>query len=137
MAWVAVVLVLFAATVLRERPARFSSGAVVAGMVAAFALVVANPGEMAARSNLDRASDGVQAADADYLARLGADAVPTIVERLDELPAEARCELGRSLLSRWGSEGDEVARADDDWRDWNAARGTARRAVRSSEAESA
>lgn len=133
MAWVAAVLVLFAATVLRERPRRFSSGAVIAGILTAFALVVVNPGAMAARSNLDRAAEGVREADVDYLARLGADAVPAILERIDELPPEARCELGRTLSSRWADE--NRARADRDWRTWNAARAAARRAVRASAAE--
>lgn len=133
MAWVAAVLVLFAVTVLRERPGRFSSGAVIAGIITAFALVMGNPGEVATRSNLDRAAAGVREADAAYLARLGADAVPTLLERIDELPAEARCELGRTLLSRWADE-PERARDDRDWRTWNAARAAARRAVRASEA---
>lgn len=133
MAWVAAVLVLFAATVLRERPHRFSSGAMIAGILTAFALVVLDPAEVAARSNLDRAAAGGEA-DVAFLARLGADAVPTLVERIDELPPEARCELKRTLLSRWADD-TERARDDGDWRSWNAARAAARRAVRGSEAE--
>lgn len=134
MAWVAAVLVLFAATVLRERPDRFSSGAVVAGIVAAFALVMVNPGQMAARSNLDRTVASAGDADVAYLARLGADAVPIIVERIHELTPEAGCALGQTLLSRWADESDD-ARDDRDWRSWNAARAAARRAVGGSEAE--
>ncbi len=129
MAWLAVVFVLFAATALRERPSRFSSAAVVAGIVAAFALVAIDPGERAARSNLDRAAEDVRAADVSYLIGLGADAVPVLVSRLDELPAKGRCRVADELLGRWtDSDGSEAE--PDDWRSWNAARTAARDAVR-------
>lgn len=134
MAWVAVVLVLFAATVLRDRPRPFSSGAVIAGILTAFALVIVNPAQVAARSNLDRAATGVREADPDFLARLGADAVPTLLERIHELPPEARCVLAGHLASRWIEERDGT-RADRDWRTWNAARAAAHHAVRASEAD--
>lgn len=134
MAWVAAVLVLFAGTVLRERRLPFSSGAVIAGIVTAFALVIIDPGEVAARSNLDRAAAGVREPDVAYLSRLGADAVPTIVERFAELPPEAGCALGQSLLSRWLDEGGRPA-DDSDWRTWNAAEAKARRAVQASQQE--
>lgn len=132
MAWVAAVLVLFAATVLRDRPGRFASGAAVAGIVTVFALVLVNPARVSAASNLDRAAAGVRAADVAYLTGLGADAVPTILGRIETLPPDARCKLSRALLSRWSSEQD---RGDEgrDWRVWNAARAAARRAVQASE----
>ena len=135
MAWVAAVLLLFAATVLRERPLRFASGSVLAGMVAAFALVALNPAGLAARSNLDRAAEGVQEADVAYLTRLGADAVPTLITRLDELPAEGRCRVAEHLLHGWadgegaGERGRPVDEELDDWRTWNAAQAAARDAV--------
>lgn len=130
MVWLAVVLSLFAATVLRERPRRFASGAAVAGIVVAFGLVFLDPGAIAARSNLNRAAEGVNEADVDYLMRLGADAVPTLVDRLDELPEAARCETAASLLERWG-DGAERSEALglDDWRTRNAARAAARESV--------
>ena len=128
MAWIAVVFLLFAATVLRERPAWFPSGAVLTGIAAAFALVAVDPGGWAARSVLDRAVlDGE--ADVDYLLRLGADAVPDVVSRFELLPADARCPVAADLLRRWpgpGAGGDA-----GDWRAWNAARSAAKRAVRS------
>ncbi|MGE0159019.1 MAG: DUF4153 domain-containing protein [Gemmatimonadales bacterium] len=131
MAWVAAVLILFAATVLRDRPARFSSAALVAGIVTAFALVLMNPAQMAARSNLDRAARGVREADVAFLTGLGGDAVPAILERIDELPAPARCALGRDLLSRWTTGADDPP-VDRDWRTWNAGRAAARAAVEAS-----
>jgi hypothetical protein len=135
MTWVAAVLVLFAATVLRERPGPFSSGAVIAGIVIAFALVVVNPGAAAARSVLERAAAGVREADVAYLSRLQGDAVPIIVERLDELPPAARCDLGRTLLSRWADDDSDGGPEERDWRSWNAGAAAARRAVQAAEAE--
>lgn len=130
LAWLAVVLPLFAATVLRGRPRRFASGALAAGLAAVFALVLLDPGALAARSNLDRAAEGVQEADVDYLLLLGADAVPVLVDRLDELPEDARCRTAGRLLQRWGegADGSEVQGLDD-WRSWNAARAAARESV--------
>jgi hypothetical protein len=132
MAWVAAVLMWFAATVLRDRPRPFASGAVIAGIVAAFALLAIDPADVAARSNLDRAAAGVREADVDFLSRLSADAVPTIVGRIDELPVGTRCEIASRMLNRWGDDpaGTQQAEGEHDWRSWNAARMAARRAVR-------
>jgi hypothetical protein len=130
MAWLAVVLPLFAATVLRERPRRFASGAVVAGITAVFALVALDPAALVTRSNLDRAAEGVREADVGYLMRLGAGAVPTLVERVGQLPDAARCRTAAGLLERWGEGADRSeAPGPDDWRTWNAARAAAREAV--------
>jgi hypothetical protein len=135
MTWVAAVLVLFAATVLRERPGPFSSAAVIAGIAIVFAMVIVNPGAAAAGSILERAAAGVREADVAYLSRLEGDAVPLIVERIDELPPAARCELASTLLRRWGDDDSDRARADRDWRSWNAGRAAALRAVQASETE--
>lgn len=125
--WVAVVLVLFAATMLRDQPRRFSSGAMLAGMATAFSLVAFNPDLVAARSNLDRAAAGVRPADADFLGRLSGDAVPLIVQRFGELPVEAQCALGPKLVERWA--GEKMEGRMGDWRTWNAAGAAARHAV--------
>ena len=134
MVWLAAVLVLFAFTVLRERPAWFSSGAMISGIVASFALVATDPGGRAARSILDRAAEGVHEADVAYLMELGADAVPTVVSRLDDLPVEGRCRAAGELLGRWAGRGG-AGDAPDDWRAWNAARAAARDAVRGNAGE--
>lgn len=134
MAWLGVTLVIFAATVLRRRPGRFASGALVAGIAAAFVLVAVDPGAMAARSNLDRAAAGVRPPDVDYLLEIGPDAVPVLVSRLDEIPPAERCRVARSLLDRWtGSE--TPGPGLDDWRSWNAARWEARQSVVEHQAE--
>lgn len=129
MGWLAIVMVLFAGTVLRERPRRFASGALIAGMAAAFALVVVDPGAMAARSNLDRAAAGVRPPDVDYLLGIGADAVPVLVDRIGEIPRPERCRAATVLLGRWAGP-DAPDHGLDDWRTWNAARSAARESVR-------
>lgn len=129
MIWLAVVFVLFALTVLRDRPAWFASGAVIAGIVAAFALAAIDPGGRAVRSNLDRAAGGLRAVDVSYLVDLGADAVPVLISRLDELPVEDQCRVADELLGRWAEADGSEARVDD-WRTWNAARTAASDAVR-------
>ena len=111
----------------------FSTAALVVGIVMAFALVIMNPARMSARSNLERAVAGVREADAGYLTRLGGNAVPVILERIDELSPEAQCALGSALLSRWTTESGDV-RTDDDWRTWNAGRAAAREALETSRA---
>jgi len=126
MAWVAMVLILFVATVLRDRPRPFASGALIAGIVTAFALVIINPDAVAARSNLERAAAGVREADGAYLRGLSADAVPAILERIGDLPASQRCELWGSLEARWV---ERAATEGRDWRRWNAAQSAARRAL--------
>lgn len=89
-----------------------------------------DPAALVARANLDRAAAGAREVDVDHLLRIGAGAVPTLVERIDELPEEARCRTAATLLERWGPGADrsELPRVDD-WRAWNAARAAAREAV--------
>jgi hypothetical protein len=112
------ILVLYAVTVLRGRPAWFTSGAIAAGVLALLTLNVADPDTLVARSQVRRAAAGASA-DVDYVARaLGPGAVPTLVEalaagRFANLPAAAdttsrgpvphgtpACRLAGSLL-RW------------------------------------
>lgn len=128
MTWLAVVLVLFAATVLRGRPRRFASSALLTGVVAAFALVAVDPGAVAARSSLERAAAGLREPDVDYLIEIGADAVPVLVDRINEIPPPDRCRAAALLLRRW-ADPDGSDHGLDDWRTWNAARAAARGSV--------
>lgn len=158
MAWLALTLVLFAATVLRERPLRFASGAALAGIVAAFALALANPAALVARVNLQRGLDGGRELDLAYLGSLGADAVPVLMRRFDELaepryllsldPASASALRAQAALA--DGESLRLARScralaplfeltartsGEDWRRWNASRAAARQAVARHEQE--
>jgi hypothetical protein len=76
--------------------------------------------------------------------RLGGDAASEVVRALAAAPAavpgtaardgevRARCDAVRSLLTRWGSKGNQV---NGDWRRWNAGAWRAQRAVQSHERE--
>jgi hypothetical protein len=94
MAWLAVVLVWLAATVLPQvSPGgpgrrRFAFGALVTGLALVALLDLANPDAWIARVNLDRAASGAgQPLDAAYLTEaLSLDAVPTLVDGLAKVP---------------------------------------------------
>lgn len=151
--WLTVLGTWFAATILRGRRDRFAVPALMSGFVVVALLLVANPDVWIARTNLARASfgrpdvaapvrsetSGVAAGprsgvtgepadprpvDAEYLASLGADAVPTLVAALLGLSAGARCTVARELLERWGPE------RSLDWRSWNRSVARARDLVR-------
>lgn len=128
MAWIAVTLILFAVTILRDRPRRFAAGALVAGILAVAALTFLNPDAAVARTNIDRAVDAETAVDTDYLASLSADAVPVILPAVFDgsvaMAPEDRCAMARTLIRRWGP--DMVTEESHDWRRWNAAVAEAR-----------
>jgi hypothetical protein len=130
MAWLALVFVLFAATVLRERPRRFAAGVVGSALAGVLLLAAANPDARIVETNVERARAGAAFDHAYVRSDLGADAVPTLVRALDRLPADGRCETAAWLLERWGAD----ARGDGDWRTWNYARERARRVVGENEA---
>ena len=119
--WLTFLTLWFAATVLRGRRERFAFPALVSGFAFVALLLAVNPDARIARTNLERAGDvrtamdRGDAVDAGYLASLSADAVPTLMAALPDLPPQPRCVLARGLLERWGPE--EVAEAD--WRSWN------------------
>ena len=129
--WLALLVIWFGATVLRGRRGRFTFGAMVSGFALIALLHLSNPTARAARSHLNRAEAGLRREpdsgsqlDITYLATLGSDATPTLVERLDKLAGRARCEVAGALLDRW--EADQ----EWDWRNWNLADWRARRIVR-------
>ncbi|MDH3291477.1 MAG: DUF4173 domain-containing protein [Gemmatimonadota bacterium] len=122
MLWVGTVLAWFGATVLRGHRERFVVGSVVAGFVMLAMLNGANPDALVARTNLGRAAAGAEL-DLTYVARLGADAVPVLLEQSSELPDDTRCAIVALLAAKWN----EVE--DRDWRTWNVARYRAARIV--------
>jgi hypothetical protein len=113
----------FLATVLRGRRAGFAIGVVATGLAAILALNVLNPDALVARIDVDRAR-AARPLDVRYVTRLSADAVPTLVGRLDRIDPAARRVLARELLRRWERGGGE-------WRTWSLARSSAERVVRS------
>lgn len=131
--WITLLTVWFAATVLRGRREGFAFPALVSAFAFVALLLAANPDAWIARTNLERAADvpaaterAEEGVDARYLASLSADAVPTLVSALPDLPAQPRCVLADGLLDRWGPDGTHPS----DWRSWNWSEARARRMVR-------
>jgi hypothetical protein len=120
--WLMAVLGWLVLTVLRGRRERFAFGIIIAGVGCIAALQVLNPHALIARVNIDRAAAGRQY-DGNYLRTLSADAVPTILARLDKLPGPERCRAGGMLVERWSGE------RPGGWRTWNLGDWRARRLV--------
>jgi hypothetical protein len=119
----------FGATVLRGWRTPFAFGALVSAFALVMFLQVVSPSARVVGSQLERTAAQASGArvptvDALYLASLGSDAVPILVERLDQLDEAGRCTVAQRLLSRWGP-----ARQSD-WRNWNPADSRARQLVR-------
>jgi uncharacterized protein DUF4153 len=110
--WLGAVLVWFALTVLRGRRELFAVGAVVAGFAATAVLNGVNPDALIARTNLDRPR-----VDVSYVAGLGDDAVPVLLNKLPSMRPELRRALAAELLRRDGGKGD--------WRSFNVSRSRA------------
>jgi len=121
--WVAFAIGWFAATVLRGRRKRFAFGAMVSGFSVLALLNVINLDALVVRTNVDRAREGREL-DVEYLSQLSADAVPSLLAALPDLPAEVRCTLAADVTREWGGE------HEDDWRSWNVSRSRARSGAR-------
>ncbi|MGH7605772.1 MAG: DUF4153 domain-containing protein [Gemmatimonadales bacterium] len=130
-AWLAVVFLIFAATVLRGAPRYFTTGAVATALAGVMLLVAVNPDARIVDTNVERARDGADF-DAAYVRELSADAVPALVAGLPSLEEADRCATAHWLVERWGADAERGH--GDDWRTWNYARVTARRVVRENEA---
>jgi hypothetical protein len=120
MLWLAVVFVLFSATVLRNLRGLFAMGTVAAGFAGILVLHAANPDSWIAEANLANAKAG-RRFDVEYFKFLSADAAPTVLANLRELPEEARERYLTQLRAR-------VENAVD-WRSWNYGRHAAAAAL--------
>src|SRR5262249_1210002 len=126
MAWLAILFVWFAATVLRGRRDRFAFGAMISGFAMILFLHLANPDAMIVRTNAGRAARGL-AFDVAYNTSLSADSVPELVRDIGLLRSDDQAWVARSLLNNWSS-------PKGDWRTWNSDRAAAVRAVQDSKA---
>jgi hypothetical protein len=138
MAWLAIVLVWLALTVLRNWGRPFVAGAVGSGLAILAALNVLDPDVFVARVNVERAShtsDTTQPSlDVAYLARLRGGAVGLATTAALAAPVgntgsalraaddAQRCFAARQLLTRWGPTSRARVRHSNDgsWRFWNA-----------------
>ncbi len=120
MLWIAGTLGILAATVVRGRPQTAVFGSMLTAFITLAALNLANPQALIARYNL--AHQNGREIDFEHLARLGGDALPILVARIDSVPDAARCRVITLLRSR-------QAVISADWRAWNRARVSAQEAV--------
>jgi hypothetical protein len=121
MAWLALLFLWFAATVLRGRRDRFAFGAVLSGFAIIGILHLANPDAMIVRTNAGRAACG-RSFDVAYNTSLSADSVPELVRDIGLLRSEDQARVARSLLDNWSA-------PKGDWRTWNSDRAAAVHAV--------
>jgi len=122
MAWLAVVFVWFALTVLRGHRERFAFGAMITGYVLIAALQFLNPDALIARVNAARIREG-RSFDVNYATSLSGDAVPDLIAALPSLPAKDCCITATRLLRTWQPS------QPSDWRTWGVARARAFAAV--------
>lgn len=133
MGWLALVFILFAATVLRGRRSGFVLGAIVCGWLTVAVLDLVNPQAFVVRTNVERAVNGAQLDDR-YVASLGADAAPALADAMTRLDGVARC----SILRRFERTAkDRALGLPEDWRWWNASRSRAYRIARAATANGA
>jgi len=115
MVWLVVLFLLFSVTVLRGYRALFTFGGILTALFFIGLLHIANPDAWIAEINLIRLQAGKQF-DVDYMSKLSADAIPTLVKERLDLPTASRCQLWDELQYH------RVLRASTDWRDFNFAR---------------
>ena len=153
MAWLSVVLVWLALTVLRGHGRAFIGGVAISGLVVLAALNVVAPDALIARFNIDRAArvprPAGSALDLRHMANLSAEAAPLATRallaasttadgtRLGAADDAQRCYAALTLLRRWGPASQSAKRreADGAWRYWNAGEARAIRVVRERSAE--
>ena len=122
MVWLAAVLLLFLAALLRSRPRVFVFGSFVTALVYLALLNLANPDALIVRANIARYYESGKL-DAGYLASLSADATPDLAGSLGRVDASARAVFRdafrqqRLVLSE--------ARAQQGWPAWSVARARA------------
>ena len=122
MAWLVLIFVWFAATVLRGNRGPFAFGTLISGLATIVTLHILNPDALIVRANVARTTEG-RHFDVPYAASLSADAVPDLVSLVPQLKTEDQQNLISRLSARWRSP------TKTDWRSWNLSRSKAGRAV--------
>jgi hypothetical protein len=112
---ICLVLLWFAATVLRNRRQSFAIGTLASSFLVGATLIFVNPDAVIARTNIERALSRTTTPTLDvvYATSLSADAVPVLIERLPQLEPAAQCGIAKRLLKRW------PPRPGLSFRDWN------------------
>lgn len=118
MGWIAVLLIWFVLTVLREKRQYFAFGALVSAYLIGFTLHGINPDRLIVQVNLDRA-ERTGHLDSSYLASLSPDAWDLLGTSLSSLSPGDRAEIAQSVLNR----AERLER--EDWRSWTISRSRA------------
>ena len=119
--WLALGLAWLGYRIARSVQPELATFAAVTGILLVLALDVVNPARLIAAANISAGDD--RAVDVSYLSQLGPDAVPTIVDRIDELSGAEERDIATSLLAARDDAG------DDDWRGANLSRSRATDAI--------
>jgi hypothetical protein len=127
MVWLVPLLAWFALTVLRDRPERFTGGALVSAWATWAVLVVLNPDALVVRTNVARIADG-RRFDPAYVSQLGKDAAPALVAALPTMPAADACVVRRALVGSATHDQRQRESGARDWRAWSVASWRAGRA---------
>ncbi len=100
MTWLAVVFVWFGLTVLRGRRNNFAWGALWSAIILLGATNLMNPHDFIARKNIQLMKQGREF-DARYNAGLSDDVIPTLLQNLQFMPLEKRCEVMSTIHYRY------------------------------------
>lgn len=120
MAWIALGLLIFAYTLLRDRKRDFAAGLTLSAIAIAILFALSNPAAMVAKINIDRTlTDGAEL-DVMYLLTLGSDAAPILIQQIEALPGSARCQIAGHAMTRWQGNNSRSNVQLDDWRWHNA-----------------
>jgi hypothetical protein len=124
MTWLAIVFIWFGATVLRGARQHFAWGALWSAFFILGATHVLNPDEFIVKTNLALMREGRQF-DAFYNSSLSDDAIPVLIENLQSMSLEDRCEVGSGIHYRYRQLGQSF-----DMRSYNLSRGFAYKLLR-------
>lgn len=112
MVWLAIVCLIFGATVLRGRRETFAFCSFLSGFLVVVGLHAINPDALIVRTNIERAREG-KTFDLSYALQLSNDAIPDLVAGIQHLKpleqGEIVARLNGGLIRAWKS----------DWRSWN------------------
>ena len=127
--WLALCIVAFAATVLRQHCGGFL--ALAASMAVAICLILAllNPAAIAVHTNVALGRSDQRPLDLSYLLALGSDAVPALIDELPSLTPSDQCTVATALIATWWDPMRYAAPEQRDWRNWNASPRLASKAV--------
>lgn len=112
MAWLAVVCVIFLATVMRGDRKSFAFTSVLSGLLVIGGLHAINPDAMIVATNIARAKEG-KAFDVEYALKLSNDGIPALIAGLPNLRPEEQRAVHAKLKYSFGNSWKA------DWRAWN------------------